>query len=245
MIEISPNVRVGDLASARPDLLGLLDQLRIDYCCHGDQTLAMACERAGLSAASVCTRLAAARSQPPERLDANASMTELCDEIVSTHHAFVRASFDRLNALKPRILAAHGARHPSLARLAQVIKTLEDDMNDHMIREERVLFPWLRRLEKPEAVTIGPPWSVRRPIDCMVHDHEVVAQALEEIRSLTSDFAVPEGGCGSMQSLMHSLLALDHDTRRHVHKENNILFPAGILAEQRRAGRAQPEGCSA
>ena len=62
----------------------------------------------------------------------------------------------------PRILAAHGERHAWLARLAEVIKTLEDDMNDHMIREERVLFPWLRRLEKPEAVTIGPPWSVRR-----------------------------------------------------------------------------------
>lgn len=234
MISISPEIRVGDLASARPDLLDQLDQLRIDYCCHGEQSLAQACERAGLSAADVCVRLGAARSRPPEQLDANASMTELCDEIVSKHHAFVRASFERLDVLMPRIMAAHGERHAWLARLAEVIKTLEDDMNDHMIREERVLFPWLRRLERPEAVTIGPPWSVRRPIDCMVHDHVVVAEALAEIRRLTHDFATPEGSCGSMQSLMHCLLALDHDTRRHVHKENNILFPAGILAEQRR-----------
>jgi regulator of cell morphogenesis and NO signaling len=107
-------------------------------------------------------------------------------------------------------------------------------MREHMIREERVLFPWLRRLEKPGAIMTGPPWSVQRPISCMEHDHDSAGAALARMRRMTNDFTLPADACNSYRALYQSIAALERDTHVHIHKENNILFPAGVRAE---AGR--------
>jgi regulator of cell morphogenesis and NO signaling len=137
--------------------------------------------------------------------------------------------------LMPRVLGAHAEAHPFLRELDVALRALEHDLADHMIREERVLFPWLRRLEQPGAVTIGPPWSVQRPIDCMEHDHDGVAEAFVRIRALTDDYTPPKAACASFAALLTLLSDLERDTRRHIHKENNILFPAGLRAERSRA----------
>jgi regulator of cell morphogenesis and NO signaling len=134
----------------------------------------------------------------------------------------------------PRVLSAHAKSDPRLERLGEVVSEFLDDMAEHMVREERVLFPWLRRLERPTEIQGGPPWSVRRPIDCMVHDHEAAGAQLAEMRALTDGFTPPTGACVTYRSMLSTLEQLERDTHAHVHKENNILFPAGVRAEERR-----------
>lgn len=109
-------------------------------------------------------------------------------------------------------------------------------MRDHLVREERVLFPWLRRLERKSEITSGPPWSVRRPIDCMIHDHDDVGDAFRKIRVLTDDLTPPEGACSTWRECYRLLATFERDTHMHIHKENNILFPAGVEAEERLGG---------
>ncbi len=218
-----------------PGALGIFDRLGIDYCCHGHETVEQGCSRANISMEVLREAFRAPESGLPLHANwAGLSMTELCDDIEATHHALARNVFARLSVLLPRVLAAHAEAHPDLVLVDEVVSGLREEMIDHMVREERVLFPWLRRLERPGSIHTRPPWSVKRPIDCMMHDHDSVGNALERLRRLTNGFTAPAGTCGSVESLMRTLRELASDTRLHIHKENNILFPAGVRAEARR-----------
>jgi len=234
--DIHTTMTLGEIAAAFPGVIPALEQLGLDYCCRGGRTLAGAVEAAGLDLAAVLTTLRTTvdgetREQAEERDWRAATMTELADHIEATHHAFVRDAMEQLSALLPKVIEAHGSEHGELRSLAPVVDALADDLRDHMVREERVLFPWLRRLERKSEIQGGPPWSVRRPIDCMVHDHDEVAIALGKIRELTAGYQPPPGACPTYTRLYGLLGELERDTHVHIHKENNILFPAGVRAE--------------
>jgi regulator of cell morphogenesis and NO signaling len=239
-VTIDRTTPIGNIAAELAGCLPVFDRLGLDYCCHGQRSLAEACEVAGVAVERVIEEIRAAYRCPQpihEHNWAGATMTELADHIESTHHARARETFARLRALVPRVAAAHADGHPELAALADVVSRLDDDMQDHMVREERVLFPWLRRLDRRSELHTGPPWSVRRPISCMEHDHVEVAESLARIRERTAGYAVPPDACGSYRAMIALLRDLEQDTRVHIHKENNILFPAGVRAEAAPGGR--------
>jgi len=242
--EITRSMTVGHVAKAYPDLIPELERLGIDYCCRGGRTLAEAATGCNRDPDELCAHLAEHAcdgSADAETRDfAAMSMTELADHIEQTHHAYARTALDRLEHLTARCVAAHADDDPRLAELQKTVAALTEDMHDHFVREERVLFPWLRRLERKTEITSGPPWSVRRPIDCMVHDHDDVGDAFARIHTLTDGLAPPENACSTWRECYCLLGELEKDTHMHIHKENNILFPAGIAAEagRGRAGRA-------
>ncbi|HRJ48961.1 MAG: DUF542 domain-containing protein [Phycisphaeraceae bacterium] len=238
---LDSNASVGGLAVSRPDLIPVFDRLGIDYCCHGGESLSQACRRAGVEILDIIGAASepapdATVNTPSEPDPAAMTMSQLCEHIEAVHHIRAREIFESLGPLVDRVVSAHGHSDPRYAELAAVITQLREEMIDHMVREERVLFPWLRRLEQAGAIHIGPPWSVRRPIDCMVHDHQSVAEGFARIRAITRDYTTPAGACGSVVALLTILREFEADTRHHIHKENNILFPAGIRAE---AGASQ------
>ncbi|MFI4898828.1 MAG: DUF542 domain-containing protein [Phycisphaerales bacterium JB059] len=240
--EITINTPVGRIATAYPELIPELERRGIDYCCGGSRTLRECADRRGTDAEDIATQLRdfiAPGSGDVDLTDyAAMSMTDLADHIEQTHHVFARESLDRLARLTARCVAAHGEDHPHLIELQGVVAALDEDMRDHFVREERVLFPWLRRLERRSEITSGPPWSVRRPIDCMVHDHDEVGEAFEHIHELTDGLTPPESACPTWRACYELLGALETDTHRHIHTENNILFPAGVGAEKRLGGPA-------
>ena len=51
-------------------------------------------------------------------------------------------------------------------------------------------------------------------------------ELLAGFRVLTGDYVVPADGCASYTALFLGLEELEADTHLHVHKENNVLFPA-------------------
>lgn len=228
---------LGRFAAEHPAVIPVLDRFGLDYCCHGEHSLRAACETARVSLDDVLAAIDEQRAEPngePERCWLGATMTELADHIEATHHTRARDLFARIAAVVPRVRAAHVGRHPWLAQLEVTIRDLQEAMHDHMVREERVLFPWLRRLDRPSEIHTGPPWSVKRPISCMVHDHDQVAGLLGRIRTLTDGHLAPANACNSFRVMVSLLRDLDADTRAHIHKENNVLFPAGVRAEEAR-----------
>ncbi|MFG0244416.1 MAG: iron-sulfur cluster repair di-iron protein [Phycisphaerales bacterium JB054] len=228
---------VAQIATAHPELLPELERLGIDYCCGGTRPLGDAAAKAGLDAEAVIRQLV--EYAPAASVEVgdwtSRTMTELADNIEHTHHVFAREALERLETLTAKCVAAHGDDEPRLHELQQVLAALTDDMHDHFVREERVVFPWIRRLERPTQIQGGPPWSIRRPIDCMIHDHDDVGEAFAKVHELTDDLAPPAGACSTWRECYRLLGELERDTHVHIHKENNILFPAGIEAERRRA----------
>jgi regulator of cell morphogenesis and NO signaling len=66
----------------------------------------------------------------------------------------------------------------------------------------------------------------------MESEHEQVGEDFEQIRALTANYHLPPDACRSYTVLFNKLEEYENDLHRHVHLENNILFPRAIEAEK-------------
>ena len=116
-------------------------------------------------------------------------------------------------------------------------RRVTEDMLPHMMKEENVLFPFIGQLEQELAsgATPTPPFfgTVQNPIRMMLAEHDVVADLLRQLRSITGAFAVPDDGCTSYRALYEGLAAFELLTHEHIHIENNILFPRSVELESK------------
>jgi regulator of cell morphogenesis and NO signaling len=229
---------VGQLVVENPSRARVFEKLGIDYCCGGKKPLKQACEEMGLDVSVVLSALQSdARSRDPgEKNWATASLTDLADHIESTHHAYLKEELPRLEFLTSKVASKHGDRLPQLIEVKQIFAELKAEMDMHMMKEERILFPLCRQLDRAlggaEQATSFHCGSIANPIEVMIREHDDAGNALEQIRSLTGNYTPPEDACNTFRAMYDSLAQLERDMHQHVHKENNILFPKAIAAEK-------------
>lgn len=240
MTTLDEKVTVGELVRERPARARVFERLGIDYCCGGKMPLERACRAGGLDLARVLRELAEEDARPEvDPVDwSTTTMGALADHIEATHHAFLRRELPRLEHLAEKVTAAHADRHPELREVRAVLSGLKVEMESHMLKEERVLFPMVRLLDGATAPPQFPCGSVAYPIAAMEHEHDDAGAALARLRSLTGGYTPPADACNSYHALLDGLADLEADLHLHVHKENNILFPRACDAEAALADRA-------
>lgn len=214
---------LGDLVAANPAAGRVLDGFGLDYCCHGDRTLDDACATAGIDAAVVEAELAQLEAAADtDWLDLDPAA--LAAHIVDTHHRYLHEELPLLDALAAKVLDVHGLRHPELREVRRLVAELRADLEPHLMKEERVLFPAIALLaEGHDEFPFG---SIRNPIQMMTADHDRDGELLRRLRAATNDYTTPDDGCASYRSLYERLDALEADTHQHILKENHTLFPA-------------------
>jgi regulator of cell morphogenesis and NO signaling len=227
---------VRELALEVPGATRVFEKMGIDYCCGGNRSLADACVIAGVTFEAVQLELTEARLPSEDQTNFQTStLEELIDHIVRKHHSFTRLEIGRLNALLEKVCVAHGENHPELFRINVLFRELGADLETHMTKEERVLFPYVIRMEaatKQHIPLFRPPFgTVANPVRMMMLEHDRAGELLKEIRALSSDFVPPGDGCISYQTLYTALAALEKDLHQHIHLENNILFPRAVEME--------------
>lgn len=237
---------VGAWVTEHPATSRVFEQHKIDYCCGGGRPLEEACHAKQVDVQSVLGELAEviSRSATDGTIDddfTSKSLAEMCDQIQSTHHEYLKRELPRLTQLVDKVVSVHGGQHAWLVRLGTSFRQLRDELNPHMFKEEQILFPAIRTIEQSGAVPSFPFGSVDNPIRMMEHEHDVAGQALRDIREASSDFTLPDGGCNTFRAMLDGLRELESDLHRHIHKENNVLFPrASKLAAE--FSRTQTEG---
>ncbi len=226
---------IGDIALKTPDSMRIFESLGLDYCCGGHLSLGTACQRADLDPQRVLAELATLAQGPQATEDpgtlAAGSLTALIAHIEAKHHTFTRQELDRLVPLSAKVLRAHGERHPELKDIAQLLQALETDLRAHLVKEEQVLFPYIRGLEgngEPCEACFG---TVLGPIGVMQQEHEDAGEVLARLKQLTHGYEAPVDGCASYRSLYHGLRALEEDLHRHIFLENHLLFPRAVALE--------------
>jgi regulator of cell morphogenesis and NO signaling len=232
------DVPVSTLVRERQGRVGVLEKFGIDYCCHGATTLANACRERGLSVEEVRRALEASVASPAESDEADwarESLQSLVDHIVARHHSYLREQLPRIGALLEKVIAKHADKHPSLVELRGVYAGLCNELAHHMMKEEQVLFPYIRLLEEArDKGQPAPPFhcgSVQQPIRVMEDEHRTAGDALRRMRDLTLGFQPPTDACDAYRKLMDDLRGLEGDLHLHIHKENNILFPRAAAVE--------------
>lgn len=232
-MEFTPETQVADIASHNPAAIAVLQRHGIDFCCGGRRPLAEVCRERGLEVEALRDEIAAlSATAPPERDWTEAPLAELIDHIVTRYHGRLREELPRLGSMADRVLAVHGERHPDLLPpLVRTFDRLREDLELHIEKEERVLFPWIERLENPRGDGSATLPSVGAPIAMMETEHDEAAGALAEIRRLTGGYRLPEDACSTFRGLYHGLAELEEELHRHIHLENHVLFPRTLAIE--------------
>jgi regulator of cell morphogenesis and NO signaling len=226
---------VADLALAIPRSIPVLERLRIDYCCHGGQPIEQACRDAGVTADELLKLIAQEPVGGEEQSWEGAPLTAVIRFIVETHHAYTRTTLGTLQTLATKVAQAHGQRHPELANVERLVHELTADLLPHMMKEEQILFPYVEEMEKAQIAgsEVAPPFfgTVRNPIRMMLAEHETVGEKLAEVRGETKDYAIPEDACTSFKAFYKLFVEFEQDIHRHIHIENNVLFPRVLTME--------------
>ncbi len=235
MTAITTWTTVGELVADRPSRSRVFQKLGIDFCCGGKRPLEDVCREKNLDAQmilDVMLNSEASNSHDGTVNPVAMSLTELCDHIEQTHHAYLREELPRLGHMAYRVANAHGQNHTWTIALNNTFVNFAEELSSHMQKEEQILFPVIRRLEAGEPNAFGHcGGSVSNPIAVMEAEHDHAGNALEQFRSLSSDYTAPEGACNTFRALLDGLRELEADMHQHVHKENNILFPKAIALE--------------
>ncbi len=213
---------LGDLVAACPAAARVLEAYGLDYCCHGERTLDAACAAAGVDAAEVDAALAALDASG-DTMWTTLDAPELAAHIVETHHRYLHDELPLLDALAAKVVDVHGERHPELVEARRLVEALRADLEPHLLKEERVLFPAIAALA--EGQRDFPFGSIANPIRMMTLEHDRAGELLRELRAATAGYSVPDDACASYRSLYERLAALEADTHLHVLKENHTLFP--------------------
>ena len=134
----------------------------------------------------------------------------------------------RLGPLAKKVLARYGDAYPELERVAALFEALDADLTAHLRKEELVVFPFMRELEQHGRDASSPFGPLANPLAVMDEDHEMVCELLRNLRQATKDYAPPVEGDEDFDALYTGLELLEVDLRRHVHLENNLLFPEAL-----------------
>ncbi len=214
MNPIEPNLTVGEMVREKPSRSRVFAQFGIDFCCGGKVSLARACEKRGLTLERVLARLGEsdALSNDDTLIDADTmSLTELCDHIEATHHAYLKEELPRLDQMTEKVARVHGDKEPKLVDVRQVFIELRAELEPHM-----------------------------NPIRQMEQEHDHAGDALARIRTATDGFVPPPWACNTYRGMLDGLRQLEENMHQHVHKENNVMFPKATELEARLASSHSP-----
>jgi regulator of cell morphogenesis and NO signaling len=215
------NQPVAQLVLEHPECARVFQHHRIDFCCHGEQSVAAAAHARKLDVAALVDELDAAirtRSAQPGQDPRTLTTPQLIAHIVNEHHAYLRENLPLVRTLAAKVSRVHGEHDLKLRVMAAVVEELAETLLPHVEEEEQHLFVALTATPSDQA-------ALARELQSMREDHLAVGALLSQLRDATDEFSPPEWACNSYRTLFRELMALESDIMTHVQLENHVLAP--------------------
>ncbi len=222
---------IGEIVAADFRTAQVFESHGIDFCCGGKIALATACTEKGLDLATITRELEELQREPADRSRNYSSwpLPFLIDYIFTIHHAYLKENMEQIAADTRKIASVHGAHHPEVIRIATIFDKIAIDLAAHMKEEDEVFFPAVKRADAAGMAGTTPDARDRETIRVSVltfyRDHEEIGEAVHSISHLSNEFSIPDDVCTTFMITYRKLKELADDLHKHVHLENNILFP--------------------
>lgn len=219
-LPLSPDTPLGRLAVTLPGASRVFHRHGLDFCCGGAESLREACRARGLDADALVREIEA-EARPEElfeRFDQR-PLDELIDHLLVRFHEPHREELERLVAMALKVERVHAEKDTCPHGLARHLAALADELEQHMQKEEQVLFPLIRS---------GRGAMAAMPVQVMEAEHRDAGRALERTRELTDDLRPPAEACGTWRALYLGLDEFERDLMQHISLENNVLFPRAL-----------------
>lgn len=216
----------------------IMEKYGIDFCCKGKKEITKALEENSIDRESFFKELDniyLTDSTNDERFE-TWDLVFLSQYIVNNHHTYVKEAIPRLLAHTNKVAGRHGEKYPYLHEVNNLFIKVANEMTSHMDKEEKILFPLVKYIidckkfnEKPKNNGYG---TIKAPITKMEQEHDSAGELLYKIRELTSNYTLPKDACTTFYITYQELDEFEKDLHKHVHLENNILFPQAIQIEE-------------
>lgn len=229
---------VGEIVADNYRTAQIFKKHGLDFCCGGGRTVAEACTKKGVDLETITREL--------EMLGENSGAADnykdwspdfLVDYIVNNHHNYVRNKLPEIQAYAAKVAKVHGRAHPENVKIYEKFGELAAELQDHLQKEEEILFPYIKELVTADknSDSVKQPYfkTAANPIQMMEAEHDEAGAGMEAIRQLSNDFTPPEDACTTYRILYQNLKEFQDDLHKHVHLENNILFPRALELEKR------------
>ncbi len=216
----------------------VLEKYELDFCCKGKRTLRDACSEKGLPLDNILKELESSGIRTSTAMPfTEMSPEQLISYILIHHHFYVKQSMPAIISHLEKVASKHGERFPHMVEVFSIFREVAQEMTMHMHKEEVILFPRIKEVaalvQAHQHRNLMPAY-IAAPIQVMEHEHDHAGEMLYNIRRLTNNYTTPAGACTTFQVCLAELKEFEEDLHKHVHLENNILFPLAekLLSEQ-------------
>jgi regulator of cell morphogenesis and NO signaling len=237
-MNIIDQLTIGEYVAQDFRTAAVFTKYKIDFCCKGDKTLDEVCQKKGLSTESIQEEvLSVLELKNDFGINFKSWPTDLLiDYILKTHHVYVEENTPILFTFLDKLCKVHGERHPELFEVNKLFKISGSELLNHLQKEEVILFPFIKTMEKAlvENTTIEQPHfgSVYNPIAMLRGDHQTEGDLFAKISELTNNYTPPDDACNTYKVTYSMLQEFEQDLHKHIHLENNILFPKAQNMEE-------------
>jgi len=220
---IDSNLTLASIATSHPGASRVFQRHHLDFCCGGDRSLRDACAERGLDADAVAAEV---DREPAGAGDESGwdekALPLLIDHILQRYHEPLRKELPRLRDLARKVESVHAGHARCPHGLADQLDTVIAEVEEHLAKEEQILFPMIRN---------GMGSQAGMPVSVMISEHDRHGENLALLRERTGGFAAPDDACTSWQALYLGLEQLELDLMQHIHLENAVLFPRALAGQ--------------
>lgn len=157
----------------------------------------------------------------------------LCDHIENTHHKYVAAKSVEIKRNIEKLISQQPDTIETFSEVKFIFNEIVAQLSMHMMREELMLFPVIKKMVKtgtPVKTLFG---SIRAPIETMLNEHDSEEERFNTIATLTHSYQSTEDSSDLHKETLAMLNEFHKDLLQHIHLENDILFPKSIILEEK------------
>ena len=238
-METLEKITIGEYVAKDFRTAAIFSKYGIDFCCKGNRTIEEACEKKNIDTDQLMDQInTVLATKNDSSIDFKIwPLDLLADYIEKTHHRYVEEKTQVILPFLDKLCKVHGANHPELFEINELFIGCAGELAQHMKKEELMLFPFIKKMAKAsltEEPIVKPQFgTVKNPIDMMMEEHEAEGDRFVKIAALTNNYTPPADGCSTFRVTYAMLADFEQDLHKHIHLENNILFPSAMLLEKK------------
>ncbi|MWB93025.1 iron-sulfur cluster repair di-iron protein [Flavobacterium sp. GA093] len=237
-METLEQITIGEYVAKDFRTAALFSKYGIDFCCNGNRSIEEACQKKAVTADVLLQEIETVLSSKSDSgIDYNAWPIDLlADYIEKKHHRYVSEKTPILLQFLDKLSRVHGAKHPELLLINELFKGCAGELAQHMKKEELILFPFIKKMVhatlSDELIELPHFETIQNPIAMMMHEHDAEGVRFRKIAELTNNYTPPADGCNTYKVTFAMLEEFEQDLHKHIHLENNILFPKAAKLEK-------------
>ncbi|HLR77354.1 MAG TPA: DUF542 domain-containing protein [Balneolaceae bacterium] len=250
---------IGEIAAADYRTSRVFRSFGIDFYCGGDKTIADACSEVNIEPEAVNEALKKlGRKKEKENAYNNWPLNFLVDYIINNHHNKMRKVLPEIKFYARKVAAVHGggggetidmyedftfhssmgqpvrSRHIELIAMSRAFVKLAAKILKHINNQEQKVFPFIKKMaaNKISAGNYKKSYSISM-VEMVQEEHKKADVLMKKLRSLSNNFTLPKDACSTYGVYYKKLQAFEENMHKHIHLENNILFPKALkLSEE-------------